>query len=202
MHSCVVGTVAFGTGLCRQTTNKNLDKQRAKVTQNFLELIFSTNSTVSVVMADRPAAGIRCHGRVYVRNVPVRWSWKDVVDWIATIHLPKPTFVKMLGRGRTVSLAIAIGTRVSANFRRSVTTWIVSTWPIAGWKPQSVWTWEPIPRQCLLQQQLSSKMWALEHRGVCGGEGGISTRFHRLNCTILTWDALAVAYLPPVQFAL
>ena len=67
--------------------------------QNVLELIFSTNSTVSVVMADRPAAGIRCHGRVYVRNVPVRWSWKDVVDWIATIHLPKPTFVKMIGRG-------------------------------------------------------------------------------------------------------
>ena len=64
MHSCVVGTVAFGTGLCRQTTNKNLDKQRAKVAQNVLELIFSTNSTVSVVMADRPAAGIRCHGRV------------------------------------------------------------------------------------------------------------------------------------------
>ena len=99
MHSCVVGNVAFGTGLCRHTTNKNLGKQRAKVTQNVLELIFSTNSTVSVVMADRPAAGIRCHGRVYVRNVPARWSWKDVVDWIASIHLPMPTFVKMLGRG-------------------------------------------------------------------------------------------------------
>ena len=81
MHSCVVGNVAFGTGLCRHTTNKNLGKQRAKVTQNVLELIFSKNSTVSVVMADRPAAGIRCHGRVHVRNVPVRWSWKDVVDY-------------------------------------------------------------------------------------------------------------------------
>ena len=106
----------------------------------------------------------------------------------------------------TVSLAIAIGTRVWVNVRRSVTTWILSTWPIAGWKPQSVWTWEPIPRQCLLQQQpnLAQRCGHWNTEVFAGGEaeGGISTRFHRLNCTILTWDALAVAYLPPVQFAL
>ena len=50
-------------------------------------------------MADVPPPGLRCHGRVYVRNIQRAWIWKDVVDWIQGLHLPKPTFVKMIGKG-------------------------------------------------------------------------------------------------------
>ena len=120
-------------------------------------------------MADRPAPGIRCHGRVYVRIVPVRWSWKDVVDWIARLHLPKPTFVKMNGKGTDCQSCFCHWYAIMG--QRQTFADHMNTQYLTHRKVEATVSLDMRAKsaQCLLQQQLSSRMWVPNRRGSCRG---------------------------------
>ena len=40
-----------------------------------------------------------CHGRLYLRNVPLGWTWWDVSQWVQQQGLPQPAWIHVHGGG-------------------------------------------------------------------------------------------------------